>query len=62
MKITVHYPTNEEASADLARHVSEAHADAVLRYIENLPCPKAQKLALLDAVISRASAKSAASG
>ena len=51
MKIIVHYPTSEKGCKELARRVAEIHATATMQYIESLPCPKMQKLAMLDAIL-----------
>ena len=51
MNIIAHYPTSEKGCEELARRAAEIHATAAMQYIESLPCSKAQKLAMLDAII-----------
>ncbi len=50
MKIMVHYPTSENGLKELKKNVAKIHAEAVSSYISNLPCPKEQKLELLDSL------------
>lgn len=50
MKIMVHYPTSENGLNELKKNVAKVHADAVSSYISNLPCPKEQKLELIDSL------------
>ena len=47
MNIIVHYPQSAEAMADLEQCVATVHIEAVTTYINNLSCPKSQKLSLL---------------
>ena len=58
MKIIVHHPKSQEDISILQKKVAAVHAEAVLRYIDKLPCPKEQKLKLLNAVIETGSVKS----
>ena len=51
MKVIVYYPKNPKDILVLQKKVAAVHAEAVLRHIDKLPCPKKQKLKLLDAVI-----------
>lgn len=53
----VHYPKTEEGKLELARRVSDVHADMVHQTIQRLNCPSEQKLELLDAVIATAKKK-----
>lgn len=48
MNIFVHYPENPESLSVLHKKVAVAHADAVLRYIQRLHCPKEQKLEMIN--------------
>ena len=50
MKIIVHAPKNPESVCELQRRVAVVHAEAVLKYIAKLPCPKKQKLQLLSSI------------
>ena len=53
-KVLVHMPETEEASRELASRAAAVHADIVIRYIQKLNCPAAQKLKLLDSLITSA--------
>lgn len=50
MKVIVHPPTSPEGIRDLQKRVAGVHAEAVLKYIAKLPCPKEQKMQLLNSV------------
>lgn len=50
MNIIVHYPTSEQAFAEMQKRVAMVHAEAVGSYIEKLTCPKEQKIKLIEAV------------
>lgn len=54
INVLVYYPKAEENKSELAKRVAEIHADAVNARIKHLSCPTAQKLQLLEAVISKA--------
>jgi len=47
VKIIVHGPNNPTDSAELAFRVAAIHAEAVITYIQKLPLPQEDKLALL---------------
>lgn len=50
--ITVVYaPTTEESKLELSKRVAYIHAEAVLNRANRLNCPRAQKIALIDAII-----------
>lgn len=51
INLVVHMPQTTEGKAELAKRVASVHADAVTQRVKLLPCPTAQKLALLDAII-----------
>ncbi len=51
-EIIVHYPISDEIKCELERHVAEVHAHAVTKYIQRLPCPKGQKIALIKTIQS----------
>ena len=51
INLIVYYPKTKDGQLELAKRVSDVHASAVIRRINDLNCPKEQKLALLDAVI-----------
>lgn len=57
VKIIIHHPETEDGKLELAKRVSEVHADAVNARIKDLRCPTVQKLQLLDAVINTAKQK-----
>lgn len=50
LNIIVHYPTAPEGIAALRDKVSNEHAAVISRYLQNLPCPKEQKLDLIKAI------------
>lgn len=50
LNIIIHYPTSPEGIAALRDKVAGEHAAVVSRYLQNLPCPKEQKLALIKAM------------
>ena len=54
MKIIVYYPATENGMNELKRSAAKIHAEAAATYITNLPCPKAQKLELLNSLRSNA--------
>jgi hypothetical protein len=47
MNVIVHYPKKEEDIRELQKRVAEVHAQAVIRTIQALSCPKEQKLELI---------------
>ena len=51
INVIVYYPKTEEGQIELAKRVSDVHADAVTQRIKSLNCPTSQKQELLDAVI-----------
>ena len=51
IQVIVHFPNTEEGKQELARRVSQVHADFVIGTIDKLNCPTKQKLDLLQAVI-----------
>ena len=56
MNIIVHHPTSAQGLTKLTRRVSEAHALAIVSYVQNLNCPTEQKHRLLDAIRDDSSA------
>ena len=50
MRIILHYPTDLTDMKELHKKVSEVHAEAVMKYICKLSCPKEQQLKLAKAV------------
>ena len=50
MKVIMHYPKTEKAWRELQKRIATVHAETVEQYLNKLPCPKEQKLALLKAV------------
>lgn len=51
ISLILHTPKTEEGNRELARLVSEIHAQFVLSALGALDCPPEQKAALLQAVI-----------
>jgi hypothetical protein len=50
LNVIVHLPKNPEGLLDLQKRVAAVHAEAVLKYITKLPCPKEQKLELVSSI------------
>ncbi len=50
MNVIVHYPKNTEKVLALQKKVALVHAEAVIRTIQSLSCPKEQKLELLKEI------------
>ena len=50
MKLIVHYPKKQEDIFMLEKKVATVHAEAVVKYIEKIQCPKEQKISLLNAI------------
>ena len=50
MNVIVHHPENPENIIALQKKVAVVHAEAVLRYVQKLNCPKEQKLKLMNAL------------
>ena len=50
MKVIVHPPKTPEGLRDLQRKVAVVHAEAVLKYLIKLPCPKEQKMQLVSSI------------
>ena len=51
MKVIVRHPQNPDDIRILQKKTAALHAEAVLRFISKLPCSKAEKLKLLNAII-----------
>jgi|GEM_PF-1601441 len=49
-EIIIHFPKKQEDAYILQKKVAQVHAEAVVKYLEELPFPKEQKLALLAAL------------
>jgi len=56
MNIVVHYPKSADRVAELEKRVATIHIEAVSSYINNLSCPKSQKLELVDSVKKKCAA------
>lgn len=50
MNVIVHSPKSLEGLLDLQKRVATVHAEAVLKYIAKLPCPKEQKIELVSSI------------
>ena len=57
MKVIVHPPNSLEGLHDLQKRVAVVHAEAVLKHIAKLPCPKEQKMDLVASIQSSFKAK-----
>lgn len=53
IEIIMHYPTTDKGKQELARRVSEVHADFVCAELKALSCPSKEKLKLLNTVIEK---------
>lgn len=53
MNIIVHYPAGAEAKKELEKRIALAHGSAILKYIEQLPCPVEQKKEILSEIIQK---------
>ena len=51
MDIIVHYPKEQNDLHELEKKVAAAHAEAVIRQLRSLSCPKEQKERLLKELI-----------
>ena len=54
MKAIVYHPESSKDIQILQKRVAAVHAEAVLRHIDKLHCPKKQKLKLLYSIVSDA--------
>lgn len=54
MDIVVHYPKDPDRLRELQQKVAVVHAEAVVRRIQSIPCPKQQKEELLRSIIKGA--------
>ena len=50
MNVIVHLPKSTKDLATLHKNVAIVHADAVLRYIQNLSCSQEQRHKMLDEI------------
>jgi hypothetical protein len=50
LKVIVHPPRSPEGLRDLQKRVAAVHAEAVLKYITKLSCPKEQKMQLVSSI------------
>jgi hypothetical protein len=50
LNVIVHSPKSPERLLDLQKRVATIHAEAVLKYIAKLPCPKEQKMQLVSSI------------
>lgn len=50
MNVIIHYPKTKQGIEELERKVASVHVEAVRNYIKQLPCPKEQKLELLESI------------
>ena len=57
MDVTVHYPKDKEDLLELQKRVAVVHAEAILKYIIKIPCPKEQKIKILADLIEAAKSR-----
>lgn len=50
LQVIVHPPKTLEGLRDLQKRVAIIHAEAVLKYLTKLPCPKEQKIELVSSI------------
>ena len=50
LNVIVHSPKSPGGLLSLQKRVATVHAEAVLKYISKLPCPKEQKLELVSKI------------
>lgn len=55
MDVIVHYPQSEAGIDALEKKVAAVHADIVIKYIDKLRCPKAQKIELVNSIMNKGS-------
>ena len=53
VNVIVYVPKAETCQAELSRRIASVHADAVIGQLQKLLCPTAQKLQLLDTIITQ---------
>lgn len=51
MRIVVHYPQTKDKIKKLAEKTADVQAMAIKEYLEKTPCPKEQKLKILEQII-----------
>lgn len=54
VNVIIHCPKSDAGRRELERRVATVHADAAKEYIEALPCPAAQKMALTGNIANAA--------
>jgi len=52
--IVIHPPQTEDGNAELKRRLAQLHAESVLRYVNHLKCPVAQKRELVNLILAQA--------
>jgi hypothetical protein len=50
LQVIVHPPKTPAGLRDLQKKVAMIHAEAVLKYLTKLPCPKKQKMELVSSI------------
>lgn len=53
MNIIVHHSKDSDSLCTLEKRVAIVHAEAVLKYIERLSCPKEQKIEMINLIIRK---------
>ena len=54
VNLIVYRPSTEQEQTELARRIAGIHAETVLRQVQELSCPAAQKMELLEAIVQTA--------
>ena len=52
MKAIVHYPKNRDYQEELSQKVAAVHAEAILRKLQTISCPKEQKIQIIKDIIN----------
>ncbi len=51
MEVNIHYPKNSKEMSLLQSKIGDFYGRAVVDYVQNLPCPKEQKIEMLNVVL-----------
>lgn len=50
LEVILHYPKTEQGCKELYKAIASVHTEAVRNYLSKLPCPKEQKVLLLQSL------------
>lgn len=57
LHLIFHLPESDEELLDIQRRITKIQAQAIIKYVDSLPIPLAQKQKLVDDIIADANAK-----